>query len=77
MLLRIEVLRYLREVPDALTTELARALGRSQPAIGMSVLRMLRVGLVTRAVDERDLRYYYTLTSKGRARLEYFERRDT
>ena len=76
MWLRIEVLRYLLEVSDAPAAELARALGRSRPAIGMTVLRMLRIGLVTRIVDERDFRYYYALTAKGRARLEYLERRD-
>ena len=55
--------------PDA--CEMAVALGVSYPAAAMALLRLTRQGLVTRFRDPESDLYWYELTTKGEARLDY------
>ncbi len=73
---KLDILEYLARVPDATADDVGRALGLSPPASGMALLRLTRSGLVSRALDPRDHRYYFSLTAQGRARLDFLMRRN-
>ena len=68
---RSAILAYLTRVPDACTADLADALGFSLPGASMHLLRLVRSGLVHRTFDRRQGRYFYSITTKGWARLEF------
>ena len=72
---KVEILRYLAQVPDAPASEVADALAVSLPATGMGLLRLWRSGLVSRAFDVTQDVYYYSITPKGRARVQYLSAR--
>jgi DNA-binding MarR family transcriptional regulator len=72
---KIAILRYLAQVPDARATEVANALTGSLPAAGMALLRLVRSGLASRALDLTAGVYYYSITPKGRARVQYLSLR--
>ena len=72
---KLAILRYLAEVPDARASEVANALAASLPATGMGLLRLCRSGLVSRALDSTQGVYYYGITPKGRARVQYLSSR--
>jgi len=72
---KLTILRYLAEVPDASASEVADALAASLPAAGMGLLRLCRSGLVSRALDSTQGVYYYAITRKGRARVQYLSSR--
>lgn len=72
---KVEILRYLAQVPDAPASEVADALATSLPAIGMGLLRLWRSGLASRAFDVTQGVYYYSITPKGRARVQYLSSR--
>jgi len=57
--------------PDA--REMAVALGVPYPAAAMALLRLVRQGLVTRYRDPESGLYWYELTTKGEARLDYLD----
>src|SRR5207245_625613 len=72
---KVEILRHLVQVPDAPASELASALAASLPAMGMGLLRLVRSGLASRALDVNRGVYYYSITPKGRARVQYLSSR--
>ena len=57
------------ERPDA--REIAVGLGVSYSAAAMALLRLVRQGLVSRYRDPESGLYWYELTAKGEARLDY------
>ena len=57
--------------PDA--RDMAVALGVSYSAAAMALLRLVRQGLVARFRDPESVLYWYELTAKGEARLEYLD----
>lgn len=69
---RVRLLRYLARVPDACAGELADALRRSVPCVGMALLRLSRNGLIARTFDPRAGRHFYSITVKGRQRLRFW-----
>ncbi len=71
---KLDILVHLAGVPDATAADVGHALGLSLPTTGMMLLRLARSGLVVRAVDPHDRCYYYSLTPRGRARLDFFLR---
>jgi len=73
---KLDILQYLARVPDATAADVSRALGLSLPTSGMALLRLTRSGLVARALDPRDHRYYFSLTPHGYARLDFLTRRE-
>ena len=69
-------LAFLRELdryeqPDA--RETAVALGVSYSAAAMALLRLTRQGLAARYRDPESGLYWYELTAKGEARLDYLD----
>jgi len=59
------------ERPDA--RELAVGLGISYSAAAMALLRLVRQGLASRYRDPESGLYWYELTAKGEARLDYVD----
>ena len=59
------------ERPDA--REIAVALEVAYPAAAMALLRLVRQGLVGRYRDPESGLYWYELTAKGEARLDYLD----
>jgi len=55
---KLEILRYLAQVPDAPASGVADALAASLPATGMALLRLWRSGLTSRALDLTQGVYY-------------------
>jgi len=72
---KVAILSYLAQVPDAPASEVADALTASFPAAAMSLLRLVRAGLASRALDVTKGTYYYRITRKGRARVQYLSSR--
>jgi len=72
---KVALLMYLAQVPDAPASEVADELAVSLPATGMGLLRLWRSGLVSRALDVTHGVYYYSITPKGRARVQYLSSR--
>ena len=69
-------LAYLRELeryerPDA--SEISVVLGVSYPAAAMALLRLTRQGLAARYRDPDSGLFWYELTPKGEARLDYLD----
>ena len=62
------------DCPDA--HEVAESLDMSYPAAAMALLRLVRQGLATRYRDFDNGLYWYELTEKGEARLDYLENVD-
>ncbi len=57
--------------PDAI--EAALSMDVAYPAAAMGLLRLVRQGLATRYRDPDDDLFWYELTEKGEARLDYLE----
>ncbi len=72
---KVALLKYLARVPDAPASEVADALAAALSATGMGLLRLCRSGLASRAVDVTEGVYYYSITPKGRARVQYLSSR--
>ncbi len=72
---KLAILRHLAQVPDATASDVADALEAALPAAGMALLRLVRAGLVDRALDVDRGAFCYRITRKGRDRLLYFSRR--
>ena len=71
-----ELLDYLADAGEAGIADVTSALGVTPPAAGMALLRLLRQGLIARYLDPHRPNYWYALTPKGRARLDYFAKPD-
>jgi DNA-binding MarR family transcriptional regulator len=72
---KLALLAHLAEVTDASAAEVAVALKRPLPATGMALLRLVRSGLVNRSWDPRRRTYFYAITPRGQARVNYFSSR--
>lgn len=70
---KVEILNYLDKVKDQDARQLAEALQLSCEASGMLLLRLFRQGLLQRELDPDNRMYFYSLTPKGRDRLNYFK----
>ena len=73
---KFDLLEFLDHQPSAGLTEVAAAFDVSSPAAGMALLRLLRQGLVARYLDPERPLYWYALTPKGQARLDYLKQFD-
>lgn len=67
-----QVLELLRATPDLDAAAVAQHLACSAEAAGMSLLRLSRQHLVQRLFDPVPRLFYYQLSSKGQARLDYW-----
>lgn len=72
---KLAMLDYLTRVPDAPAAEVASALHLTLPAASMALLRLVRSGLATRAWDRARQTHFYSITTRGRARVEFFAAR--
>jgi len=72
---KLSLLTYLTDVADASVAEVAGALERPLPATCMALLRLVRQGLASRSWDRRHRTYFYAITPRGRARVNYFSTR--
>jgi len=66
------LLKILAVHEDLDAASVAHELGCTRAAAGMLVLRLTRHGLIQRAFDPDDRVFFYSVTSKGRARLAYW-----
>jgi len=73
--MKLRILSFLAAVRDASGAEIADALGATRPAVGMSLLRLTRGGLVERTFDPDRACHFYALTARGVARLNFLQRR--
>jgi len=69
---KLAMLEYLTRVPDAPAADVAGALHLALPAASMALLRLVRSGLATRAWDCARHAHFYSITTRGRARVEFF-----
>ena len=67
-----QLLTYLDEVRHADAEQVAEELEMDYAAAAMGLLRLTRQGLVERRIDPDRGMYWYRLSARGRARLEYF-----
>jgi DNA-binding MarR family transcriptional regulator len=72
---KVALLIYLRTVVDASAREVADALDLSLPTAGMALLRLLRSGLANRTWDPKRGVFFYSITPRGQARVNYFAAR--
>lgn len=72
-----ELLGFLAEAREADANEVASAFRVPYPVAAMALLRLVRQGLVARSVDPHLETYWYELTGRGQARLEYLRQRDS
>ncbi len=72
-----ELLAHLADTGEADATEVASALGVSYSVAAMGLLRLVRQGLATRSIDPHRGTYWYELTDRGQARLEYLRELDS
>lgn len=68
---KLAILNLLEETPDLDAATVAERLGCSLEAAGMSLVRLMRQGLLRREFDPDDGVFFYSLTAKGRARRSY------
>ena len=72
---KLSLLNYLTGVLDAAASDVAQTFQVPLPVAGMALLRLTRSGLATRALDSDRNIYFYSITPKGRDRVQYFSRR--
>lgn len=68
-----ELLNYLADIEGLDAVEAADTLNMSYAALAMALLRLCRQGLVARYQDPHSGCYWYQLTERGAARLDYLE----
>jgi predicted ArsR family transcriptional regulator len=68
-----QLLTYLDEVRHADAEQVAEELDIGYSAAAMALLRLTRQGLAERRVDPDRGTYWYRLSARGRARLEYLD----
>jgi DNA-binding MarR family transcriptional regulator len=68
-----QLLAYLDEARHADAEQVAEQLEMDYSAASMGLLRLTRHGLVERRLDPDRGTYWYRLSAKGRARLEYLD----
>lgn len=74
MIKKIDILSFLETEHDQDARQVAEAFDLSSEASGMMLVRLYRQGLLKRELDPRDQVYFYSLTPKGRDRLDYLRR---
>jgi DNA-binding MarR family transcriptional regulator len=67
-----DLLEYLADAGRADAMDVATTCGVTYAAAAMAILRLARQGLVRRYVDADDGLYFYELSERGHARLEFF-----
>ncbi len=72
---KLQVLNYLEVNNEQDGRQIAQTCQMTFEATGMLLLRLFRQGLVKRELDAQDQVFFYSLTSKGRDRLNYFRNR--
>jgi DNA-binding MarR family transcriptional regulator len=72
---KLVLLRYLAQVSDASAADVAAALDIAVPAASMGLLRLVRGGLAGRAWDPQHRTYFYAITPRGQARVNFFAAR--
>ncbi len=73
--MKVKILAYLAGVTDATAADVAEVLGATMPTAGMALLRLVRGGLASRAWDPGRRAYFYAVTSRGQARLNFLSAR--
>ncbi|MBM3359739.1 MAG: winged helix DNA-binding protein [Betaproteobacteria bacterium] len=69
------LLIYLRTIVDASASDVADALEISLPTVSMALLRLVRSGLANRTWDPKRGVFFYSITPRGEARVNYFAAR--
>ncbi len=72
MIEKIQILNYLEKVKEQDAGQVAAAFQCSCEASGMKLLRFFRQGLLKRELDSDNRLFFYSLSKKGRDRLNYF-----
>ena len=70
-----DLLSLLAQEPELDALAVADRLSSSVEAAGMVLLRLFRQGLIQRELDPDNHLYFYSLTQKGHARFDFFQRR--
>ncbi len=70
---KMQLLQELGRANQADAYDIADSLGMSYPAAAMALLRLVRQGLAARYLDTEVSVYWYELTRKGKARLDYLK----
>jgi len=72
---KLALLHCLTQVSDASAADVAAALHIAVPAASMRLLRLVRGGLAGRAWDAQHRAYFYAITPRGQARVNFFSAR--
>jgi DNA-binding MarR family transcriptional regulator len=70
---KLDLLRELDRIEQPDAYEMASTLGVTYPAAAMALLRLVRQSLAARYRDAESGLYWYALTEKGEARLDYVD----
>jgi DNA-binding MarR family transcriptional regulator len=71
---KVRILSLLSRQADLDALALSEQVGCAQPAASMALLRLVRQGLLNRAWDPQERRFFYSLTPKGRLRWAHYSR---
>jgi len=71
MIKKIEILSLLEKEPEQDAGQVARDCQMTFEAAGMILLRLFRQGLLKRELDSDHRLFFYSLSKKGRDRLDY------
>ena len=71
---KVRILSLLSRQADLDALALSEQVGCAQPAASMALLRLVRQGLLNRAWDPQERRFFYYLTPKGRLRWAHYSR---
>jgi DNA-binding MarR family transcriptional regulator len=74
VLSKVRILSLLHCQADLDALALSEQVGCTQPAASMALLRLVRQGLLNRAWDPQERRFFYYLTPKGRLRWAHYSR---
>ena len=71
---KVRILSLLSRQADLDALALSEQVGCTQPAASMALLRLVRQGLLNRAWDPQERRYFYYVSPKGRLRWAHYSR---
>jgi DNA-binding MarR family transcriptional regulator len=69
---KLQILSYLEMNEEQDVGQIAEEFQMTFEAAGMLLLRLFRQGLLKRELDAQDHMFFYSITPKGRGRLNYF-----
>jgi len=72
-----DLLTHLADVEGIDPVDAAETLNTNYAALAMALLRLVRQGLVARYLDPHTGSYWYQLTERGAARLDFLESNPT